>query len=70
MKYLIIATIITGFLYLGTLGVGKLFETPTVYKSASSNTSWANAECVRVDDPQRIYSCDNLPNRYHAVWSK
>jgi len=37
---------------------------PVVYESYSTGY------CERVDDVRGVYSCDNLPRRYHHVWTK
>lgn len=35
---------------------------PTVYESYSTGY------CVRVDDPRGVYSCENMPTKFHHVW--
>lgn len=35
---------------------------PTVYESHDTG------HCVRVDDPQGVYSCENMPTKYHNSW--
>lgn len=45
----------TGYIILGI---------PTVYES------YTTGECVRVDDPDGVYSCENMPSRFHHRWSQ
>lgn len=35
---------------------------PVVYES------YSRGECVRVDDPEGKYSCENMPTKYDHVW--
>lgn len=37
---------------------------PIVYESYSTG------ECVRVDDPEGVYSCENLPPKYNHEWTE
>lgn len=37
---------------------------PIVYESYSTR------ECVRVDDPEGVYSCENLPPKYNHEWTE
>lgn len=36
---------------------------PIVYES------YNNGGCVRVDDVRGVYSCENMPHKYHHVWT-
>ena len=38
------------------------FMLPTVYESYSTGY------CVGVDDPRGVYTCENMPRKYHHVW--
>ena len=31
-------------------------------------TSYARGYCVEVDDVRGVYSCENLPRKYHHAW--
>lgn len=37
---------------------------PIVYESYSTG------ECVSVDDPEGVYSCENLPPKYNHEWTE
>lgn len=37
---------------------------PIVYESYSTR------ECVRVDDPEGVYSCETLPPKYNHEWTE
>lgn len=31
-------------------------------------SSWSKNECVKVEDPENIYTCENLPKAYIHYW--
>ena len=52
----------------GIMAIGGVmdaqFALPTVYES------WETQKCVRVDDPDGRYTCQNLPTKYNHEWIK
>lgn len=44
--------------------VDRQLALPTVYQS------WSTQECVKVDDPDGKYNCQNLPTKYNHEWVK
>lgn len=40
----------------------KTLSLPIVYESYSTG------QCVRVDDPAGVYSCENMPTKFHHEW--
>lgn len=40
------------------------FTLPTVYESHTTGN------CVRVDDVRGVYSCENMPRKYHHQWTQ
>lgn len=52
---------------LAALGLWALYTAitlPIVYESHSTG------DCVRVDDVRGVYSCENMPRKYHHEWVK
>jgi hypothetical protein len=49
-------------------GVFKLFvwaiTLPVVYESYSTGA------CVRVDDPEGVYNCENMPTKFYHEWTE
>lgn len=43
-------------------GAYAAFMLPTVTES------YRTGECVTVDDPRGVYSCENMPKKFHHVW--
>jgi hypothetical protein len=39
------------------------FTLPIVYES------YTTGNCVRVDDVRGVYSCENMPRKYHHAWT-
>jgi hypothetical protein len=37
---------------------------PVVYES------YTTGHCVRVDDPTGVYNCENMPHKFHHVWTQ
>ena len=37
---------------------------PVVYESYSTR------ECVRVDDPEGVYNCENMPTKFYHEWTE
>ena len=31
-------------------------------------SSYESGYCVRVDDVRAVYTCENMPRKYHHVW--
>ena len=61
LKIIVVAIVVSAIISLVALYVGSL---PTV------TFSYSTGECVRVDDPRMVYSCENLPPSYTHVWGE
>ena len=42
--------------------IGQALSLPTVYQSSSSR------HCAKVIDPGGVYSCENMPVKFHHEW--
>lgn len=63
MRAHLVTTALLG-LVLGSLGLSawSALSLPVVYES------WSRRECVRVDDPEGVHSCENPPVKFVHEW--
>lgn len=55
--------VIAAFIGLG-FAIAHSLSLPVVYESYSTG------QCVRVIDPAGVYSCENMPTKFHHEWTK
>ena len=65
LKAVVVCAIVGAAIWaLGLWALYRALTLPIVYESYSTGY------CVRVDDVRGVYSCENMPRKYHHVWTE